>query len=104
MSVPASVTRYEPGVVIPALLGVTALAIFINHDVSNRQALLLLIGSGLGFSLFHAAFGFAGGALRFLFATRPAVIGRVLGIVYRTLATHRLGRPVTRSAAPAPAR
>ena len=27
--------------------------------------------------------------LRFLFATRPAVMGRVLGIVYRTLATHQ---------------
>ena len=28
-------------------------------------------------------------ALRFLFATRPAVMGRVLGIVYRTLAAHQ---------------
>jgi hypothetical protein len=25
---------------------------------------------------------------RFLFASRPAVMGRVLGIVYRTIATH----------------
>ncbi len=74
MSVPASVTRYEPGVVIPVLLGVTALAIFINHDVSNRQALLLLIGSGLGFSLFHAAFGFAGGWRRFVRERRSAAI------------------------------
>ena len=29
-------------------------------------------------------------ALRFLFATRPAVMGKVLGIVYRTLATHQV--------------
>jgi ribosomal protein S27E len=29
-------------------------------------------------------------ALRFLFATRPAVMGRVMGIVYRTLATHQI--------------
>jgi ribosomal protein S27E len=29
-------------------------------------------------------------ALRFLFATRPAVMGQVLGIVYRTLATHQI--------------
>jgi len=29
-------------------------------------------------------------ALRFLFATRPAVMGRVPGIVYRTLATHQI--------------
>jgi hypothetical protein len=27
-------------------------------------------------------------ALRFLFATRPAVMGEVLGIVYRVIATH----------------
>ena len=26
--------------------------------------------------------------LRFLFASQPAVMGRVLGIVYRTIATH----------------
>ena len=26
--------------------------------------------------------------LRFLFASRPAIMGRVLGIVYRTIATH----------------
>jgi len=29
-------------------------------------------------------------ALCFLFATRPAVMGRVLGIVYRTLAMHQI--------------
>lgn len=29
-------------------------------------------------------------ALRFLFATRPAEMGQVLGIVYRTLATYRI--------------
>ena len=27
-------------------------------------------------------------ALRFLFATRPAIMGAVLGIVYRVIATH----------------
>jgi hypothetical protein len=26
--------------------------------------------------------------LRFLFASRPAIMGKVLGIVYRTIATH----------------
>jgi len=26
--------------------------------------------------------------LRFLFASRPAIMGRVLGIVYRVIATH----------------
>ena len=33
-------------------------------------------------------------ALRFLFATRPAVMGRVPGIVYRTLATHQTRKAV----------
>ncbi len=74
MSAPASVTRYEPGVVFPALLGIMALALFINHDVSDRQVLLLLIGSGLGFSLFHAAFGFAGGWRLFIRERRSAAI------------------------------
>jgi hypothetical protein len=28
-------------------------------------------------------------ALRFLFASRPAIMGQVLGIVYRAIATHQ---------------
>jgi uncharacterized membrane protein YedE/YeeE len=74
MPAPAAVTRYEPGVVMPALLGGTALALFVNHDVSGRQALLLVIGIGLGLSLFHAAFGFAGGWRRFLRERHGAAI------------------------------
>jgi uncharacterized membrane protein YedE/YeeE len=74
MSAPAIATRYDPGVVIPALLGVTALAWFVNYDVSGRQALLLLIGIGLGLSLFHAAFGFAGGWRNFIRERRSAAI------------------------------
>ena len=74
MSAPAVGLRREPGVVIPALLGVTALALFVNHDVSGRQALLLLIGIGLGLSLFHAAFGFAGGWRLFVRERRGAAI------------------------------
>ena len=31
--------------------------------------------------------------LRFLFASRPAIMGKVLGIVYRTIATHLLRKP-----------
>ncbi|OYV78026.1 MAG: hypothetical protein B7Z66_00115 [Chromatiales bacterium 21-64-14] len=30
--------------------------------------------------------------LRFLVASRPAVIGRALGIVYRAFAAHRIGK------------
>lgn len=74
MSAPAVISRYESGVVVPALLGITALALFVNYDVSGRQALLLLIGIGLGLSLFHAAFGFAGGWRRFVRERRGAAI------------------------------
>ena len=81
MSAPSSLTRYEPGVVIPALLGITALVLFVNYEVSDRQALLLLIGSGLGFSLFHAAFGFAGGWRQFIRERRSASIRAQLLLV-----------------------
>jgi hypothetical protein len=44
-------------------------------------------------------------ALRFLFAARPVVMGRVLGIVYRTLATRQIRKARhTHMRAPAPAR
>ena len=32
--------------------------------------------------------------LRFLFASQPAIMGKVLGIVYRTIATHMTQKPV----------
>lgn len=74
MSASATLSRYEPGVVVPALLGVAALVWFIDYDVSGHQATLLLIGVGLGLSLFHAAFGFAGGWRRFVRERRSAPI------------------------------
>jgi hypothetical protein len=47
--------------------------------------------------------------LRFLFASRPEVIGRVLGIVYRCIATHLINkagfsRKTARTGAVTPAR
>ena len=33
--------------------------------------------------------------LRFLFASQPAVMGKVLGIVYRTISTHLIRKPAT---------
>jgi uncharacterized membrane protein YedE/YeeE len=74
MSGAATHNRFEAGVVIPASLGISALAVFVHQDISSRQALLLIIGSGLGFSLFHAAFGFAGGWRRFVRERRSAAI------------------------------
>lgn len=74
MSVSPATTRYEPDVAIPALIGVAALALLLGHEVSGRQAILLLIGAGLGVSLFQAAFGFSGGWRRFLRERRSAPI------------------------------
>ncbi len=74
MSIPAVVARYEPGVVLPALLGVSALVLLLGHDISGRQALLLLIGAALGVSLFQATFGFSGGWRRFVRERRSAAI------------------------------
>jgi len=74
MSVSPATSRYEPDVAIPALIGVAALALLLGHEVSGRQAMLLLIGAGLGVSLFQAAFGFSGGWRRFLRERRSAPI------------------------------
>ncbi len=74
MSMSTVVARYEPSVVFPTLLGVSALALLLVHDISARQALLLLIGTGLGLSLFQTAFGFSGGWRRFVREQRSAAI------------------------------
>ena len=66
--------RFDRSVVVPGLLGILALAAVLNWDVSGRQLLLFLIALGLGVSLFHAAFGFAGGWRRFLRERRSAAI------------------------------
>lgn len=66
--------HYDRSVVIPALLGILALAAVLNWDVSGRQLLLFLIALGLGVSLFNAAFGFAGGWRRFVRERRSAAI------------------------------
>ena len=66
--------RYDRSVVIPTLLGILSLAVVLQWDVSSRQLLLFLIAAALGVSLFHAAFGFAGGWRRFLRERRSAAI------------------------------
>jgi len=47
-------------------LGLLAVGLFLRHEFSSRQAVLFLIGSGLGITLFHASFGFAGGWRQFV--------------------------------------
>ena len=70
----AVIPRYEPEVALPAMLGVVALSVLLALEVSARQATLLLIGAGLGVSLFQAAFGFSGGWRRFMRERRSAPI------------------------------
>jgi uncharacterized membrane protein YedE/YeeE len=71
---PAATLRADHNLVAPVLLAIAALGAVLLHDVSVRQAVLFLIGTGLGMSLFHAAFGFAGGWRRFLQQHRSAAI------------------------------
>jgi len=66
--------RYDRSVVIPAGLGILSLAGILQWDVSSRQLLLFIIATVLGVSLFHAAFGFAGGWRRFIRERRSAAI------------------------------
>jgi hypothetical protein len=49
-----------------AAFGVLALALLLQHELATRQALLFLVGAGLGITLYHAAFGFTGGWRRLI--------------------------------------
>lgn len=48
-------------VVILALGAILFLSLFLQHEFSLKQAVLFLVGIGLGMSLMHALFGFTGG-------------------------------------------
>lgn len=43
-----------------------AIGLFLHHEFDPRQAILFLIGSGIGITLFHASFGFTGGWRQFI--------------------------------------
>lgn len=53
-------------VVLLIVCGVVALSLFLQQEFSIKQAILFLIGIGLGVTLLHAAFGFAGSWRTFL--------------------------------------
>ncbi|MCG6936010.1 MAG: YeeE/YedE family protein, partial [Proteobacteria bacterium] len=59
MSQAAQVTKADHPVVFFTILGVGGLTLLLQNIISTRQALLFLIGVGLGISLLHAAFGFS---------------------------------------------
>jgi len=51
----------DKAVALLTALGMLALALLLQHEFATRQALLFLIGAGLGITLYHAAFGFTSG-------------------------------------------
>lgn len=53
-------------IVLAALFVILALSLFLQNEFSLKQALLFLIGIGLGLSLMHAMFGFTGGWRTFI--------------------------------------
>jgi uncharacterized membrane protein YedE/YeeE len=53
-------------VALLAALAILALALLVQREFATRQALLFLVGAGLGITLYHAAFGFTGGWRRLI--------------------------------------
>jgi len=50
----------DNSVVLIIIVGIIAFSLFLQHEFALKQALLFLIGIGLGITLLHAAFGFTG--------------------------------------------
>ena len=56
-----SITRSpDIPVALWATFSVLFLSLFLQHEFNSKQAILFLIGVGLGVTLLHAMFGFAG--------------------------------------------
>ncbi|MGB5306260.1 MAG: YeeE/YedE family protein [Gammaproteobacteria bacterium] len=67
-------SRPDAPLVTLTALGLLAISLFLQHAFATRQALLFLIGTGLGITLFHASFGFTGGWRRFVRKRRGASV------------------------------
>ena len=61
MSVTAQPLPADKPVAILTVLGVFALSLFLQYAFNLHQAVLFLLGVGLGMTLLHASFGFSGG-------------------------------------------
>jgi len=61
-------------VVLMIVAGVVAFSLFLQYEFALKQALLFLIGIGLGMTLLHAAFGFTGSWRVFIRKRRGAGI------------------------------
>jgi uncharacterized membrane protein YedE/YeeE len=66
MSEASSRPHIDLPVVTAVLAATLALSLFLQHAFNLRQALLFLVGIGLGFALLHGLFGFTGGWRRFI--------------------------------------
>lgn len=66
MQTSASVVTPDKPVALLTLLALLAVSLFLQNEFQTRQALLFLIGTGLGVTLLHATFGFAGGWRRLI--------------------------------------
>jgi len=53
-------------IVLIAVLSILFLSLFLQHEFSLKQALLFLVGIGLGLTLMYAMFGFTGGWRTFI--------------------------------------
>lgn len=62
----ASAVTPDKPVALITLLALLAVSLFLQNEFQIRQSLLFLIGAGLGVTLLHAAFGFAGGWRRLI--------------------------------------
>jgi len=72
--------------VLTAALALFALSLFLQHEFHVKQALLFLIGAGLGVTLLHAAFGFTGGWRRMIRERRSAGVRAHIMLVVLTSA------------------
>ncbi len=62
------------GTALFLVVSILALSLFLQAEISSRQALLFLVAVGLGISLMHAMFGFTGGWSRFIRSRHSAGI------------------------------
>jgi len=74
MSVTAQALPTDKPVSMMSLLGIFSLSLFLQHTFNLQQALVFLLGVGLGISLLHASFGFSGGWRQFIRNRQSAAI------------------------------
>lgn len=77
-------TKPDTTLVLATGLGLLAISLFLSYEFATRQAVLFLIGSGLGVTLYHASFGFTGGWRQFVRQQRGASIRAQLLLLIAT--------------------